>query len=299
MKKLNHTNLIILVLYSLSIYFSFGCIFGSKEKAPIIPPPTETPIPSSTLIPTTIPITNIQENISNTVTQSEDSILKTNPSILEIVLTNESIARYRIKEQLVRRDLPNDAIGETNSIKGELFIDTINNSIHKNSTIEVDLTTLKSDSSRRDSYLKTRSLESDKYPTAKFTIEAIQGSEWLTTLNCIYSSINRLPPSLEEIKSKERTIIEKNCFQNQPIPTTGKDEFKLNGSLTIRDVTKPISWNVKATWTGTTNITGTASTKFTFDYFNITKPSVPIVLGVADDIRLELDFIATINVLPK
>ncbi len=296
MKKLNHTNLMILTLL---VCLSFGCIFGSKEKTPIIPPPTETPIPSSTLIPTTIPITNIQENISNTVTQSEDSILKTNPSILEIVLTNESIARYRIKEQLVRRDLPNDAIGETNSIKGELFIDTINNSIHKNSTIEVDLTTLKSDSSRRDRYLKTRSLESDKYPTAKFTIEAIQGSEWLTTLNCIYSSINRLPPSLEEIKSKERTIIEKNCFQNQPIPTTGKDEFKLNGSLTIRDVTKPISWNVKATWTGTTNITGTASTKFTFDYFNITKPSVPIVLGVADDIRLELDFIATINVLPK
>ena len=284
MKKLNHTNLIILTLL---VCLSFGCIFGSKEKTPIISPPTATPI------------TNIQKNTSLIITKSEDSIPKTNPSILKITLTNESIARYRIKEQLVRRDLPNDAIGETNSIKGELFIDTINNSIHKNSTIEIDLTTLKSDSSSRDRYLKTRSLESDKYPTAKFTTEAIQGSEWLATLNCIYSSINRLPPSLKEIKSKERTIIEKNCFQSQPIPTTGKDEFKLNGSLTIRDVTKPISWNVKATWTGTTNITGTASTKFTFDYFNITKPSVPIVLGVADDIRLELDFVATINVLPK
>ena len=284
MKKLNYTNLIILTLL---VCLSFGCIFGSKEKTPIISPPTATPI------------TNIQKNTSLIITKSEDSIPKTNPSILKITLTNESIARYRIKEQLVRRDLPNDAIGETNSIKGELFIDTINNSIHKNSTIEIDLTTLKSDSSSRDRYLKTRSLESDKYPTAKFTTEAIQGSEWLATLNCIYSSINRLPPSLKEIKSKERTIIEKNCFQSQPIPTTGKDEFKLNGSLTIRDVTKPISWNVKATWTGTTNITGTASTKFTFDYFNITKPSVPIVLGVADDIRLELDFVATINVLPK
>ena len=101
------------------------------------------------------------------------------------------------------------------------------------------------------------------------------------------------------IQSKERTIIEEKCFNNQPIPTTGKDEFKLNGTLTIRDVTKPITWDVKATWIGTTNVTGTASTKFTFDYFNITKPSVPIVLGVADDIRLELDFIATINVIPK
>ena len=155
MKKLNHTNLIILTLL---VCLSFGCIFGSKEKTPIISPPTATPI------------TNIQKNTSLIITKSEDSIPKTNPSILKITLTNESIARYRIKEQLVRRDLPNDAIGETNSIKGELFIDTINNSIHKNSTIEIDLTTLKSDSSRRDRYLKTRSLESDKYPTANLPL---------------------------------------------------------------------------------------------------------------------------------
>ena len=293
MKKLNHKNLTILTLYLLSICFCFGCIFGSKTKTPIISPPTKT------VIPTAIPIKNIQKNIPETVKKSEDPIPKTNQGILKILLTNESIARYRIKEQLVRRNLPNDAIGETKSIKGELFIDTKNNSIHKISTIEVDLTTLKSDSSRRDRYLKTRSLESDKYPTAKFTTEDIQGSEWLETLNCIYSSINRLPSSLAVIQSKERTIIEEQCFNNQPIPTTGNDEFKLNGTLTIRDVTKPITWDVKATWIGTTNVTGTASTKFTFDYFNITKPSVPIVLGVADDIRLELDFIATINVIPK
>jgi polyisoprenoid-binding protein YceI len=290
MKKLNYTNLMILTLL---VCLSFGCIFGSKEKTPIISPPTATPIP------TAIPITNIQENTSLSITKSEDSIPKTNPGILKITLTNESTARYKIQEQLVNRNLPNYAIGETNSVEGELYIDTKNNSIHKNSTIEVNLTTLKSDSSRRDRYLKTRSLESSKYPTAKFTTDAVQGSEWLATLNCIYSSINRLPPSLEDIETKERTIIEKNCFQNQPIPNTGQDEFKLNGSLTVRDVTKPISWNVKATWTGTTNITGTASTKFTFDYFNITKPSVSIVLGVADDIRLELDFVATINVIPK
>ena len=293
MKIINNKNLTILTLYLLSICFCFGCIFGSKAKTPMISPPTKT------VIPTTIPIKNIQENIPETVKKSEDSIPKINQGILKILLTNESIARYRINEQLVRRNLPNDAVGETKSIKGELFIDTKNNSIHKTSTIEVDLTTLKSDSSRRDRYLKTRSLESDKYPTAKFTTEDIQGSEWLKTLNCIYSSINRLPSSLAEIQLKERTIIEKNCFNNQPIPTTGKDEFKLNGNLTIRDVTKPITWDVKATWTGTTNVTGIASTKFTFDYFNITKPSVPIVLGVADDIRLELDFEATINIIPK
>ena len=152
MKIINNKNLTILTLYLLSICFCFGCIFGSKAKTPIISPPTKT------VIPTTIPIKNIQENIPETVKKSEDSIPKINQGILKILLTNESIARYRINEQLVRRNLPNDAIGETKSIKGELFIDTKNNSIHKTSTIEVYLTTLKSDSSRRDRYLKTRSL---------------------------------------------------------------------------------------------------------------------------------------------
>jgi len=290
MKKLNHTNLIILTLL---VCLSFGCIFGSKEKTPIISPPTATPIPTST------PITSIQKNISLSIAKSEDSITKTNLALIKITITNESTARYKIQEQLINKNLPNYAIGETNSVEGELFIDTINNSIHKKSTIKVDLTTLKSDDSRRDRYLQNRSLESNKYPTAEFTIETIQGSQWLSALNCIYSSISRLPPSFEDIQSKERTIIEEKCFLNQPIPTNGKDEFKLNGSLTLHGVTKPISWNVMATWTGTTNITGTASTKFTFNDFNINKPSVPIVLSVADDIRLEIDFVATINVLPE
>ena len=66
MKKLNHTNLMILTLL---VCLSFGCIFGSKEKTPIISPPTATPIP------TAIPITNIQENTSLSITKSEDSIL--------------------------------------------------------------------------------------------------------------------------------------------------------------------------------------------------------------------------------
>ena len=107
MKKINHKNLTILTLYLLSICFCFGCIFGSKTKTPIISPPTKT------VIPIAIPIKNIQKNIPETVKKSEDSIPKTNQGILKILLTNECIARYRIKEHLVRRNLPNDAIGET------------------------------------------------------------------------------------------------------------------------------------------------------------------------------------------
>ena len=77
MKKLNHTNLIILTLL---VCLSFGCIFGSKEKTPIISPPTATPIPTST------PITSIQKNISLSIAKSEDSITKTNLALIKITI---------------------------------------------------------------------------------------------------------------------------------------------------------------------------------------------------------------------
>ena len=122
-----------LIILTLLVCLSFGCIFGSKEKTPIISPPTATPIPTST------PITSIQKNISLSIAKSEDSITKTNLALIKITITNESTARYKIQEQLINKNLPNYAIGETNSVEGELFIDTINNSIHKKSTIKVDL----------------------------------------------------------------------------------------------------------------------------------------------------------------
>jgi hypothetical protein len=36
-------------------------------------------------------------------------------------------------------------------------------------------------------------------------------------------------------------------------------------------------------------VVGQATTVFTFDYFNLAKPRVPLVLSVEDDIRLEID----------
>ena len=48
-------------------------------------------------------------------------------------------------------------------------------------------------------------------------------------------------------------------------------------------------WRVNAQFANGA-VTGTASTAFTFEEFSITKPRVPIVLSVADTIKLEYDF---------
>jgi polyisoprenoid-binding protein YceI len=63
----------------------------------------------------------------------------------------------------------------------------------------------------------------------------------------------------------------------------------MTGDLTVRGVTRPTKW------TGTVQfkdgrVAGSAATEFTFDEFQIERPSVPVLLSVADTIRLEIDF---------
>ena len=43
------------------------------------------------------------------------------------------------------------------------------------------------------------------------------------------------------------------------------------------------------------SITAEAKTEFTFEYFEITKPSLAFLLSVADEIGLELDLVANIT----
>jgi polyisoprenoid-binding protein YceI len=160
--------------------------------------------------------------------------------------------RYRIREQLVRVDLPNDAIGQTTEISGGISVGTDGRIIPAESKFVVNVGSLKSDRDRRDGYVRGRVLETDQYPTVEFTPTGFRG----------------LPAKL---------------------PSSGSHTFDVIGNLTVRGVTKPTTWHVKAE-PRNGQVTGTAYTLFTFADFNMQQPRVPIVLSVADTIRLEYDF---------
>jgi len=161
-------------------------------------------------------------------------------------------ARYRVREQLARLDFPNDAVGETTSITGTLVLDDRGAVVRQESRFEVDLSTLKSDSDRRDNYIRRRTLQTDTYPKAVFVPTALRGAP-------------------------------------NPLPTSGEFTFKLEGELTIRDVTRPVTWDVTAR-ASQGGYTGTAVTEFTFGTFNLEIPRVASVLSIRDNIRLEYDF---------
>jgi polyisoprenoid-binding protein YceI len=161
-------------------------------------------------------------------------------------------ARFKVREQLAELPLPNDAVGVTQAITGAIVLDEHGRVVPAESKFTVDLATLKSDRERRDGYIKRRTLETDKFPTAILEPTGAHG----------------LPA---------------------PLPDSGTMTFELLGNLTIHGVTRPSTWRVTAT-AGHGEFTGTASTRIKFEDFGMTQPRVAIVLSVQDDIGLEYDF---------
>jgi len=161
-------------------------------------------------------------------------------------------ARYRVREQLMGANLPNDAVGVTNGITGTILAYPDGRIVRDSSRIVVDVRLLKSDKSRRDGFLQRRTLETEKYPTVELVPTEIRG------------------------------------FDGK-LPASGPVTFQLVGDLTVHGVTRPTVWNVTARADGK-DVAGTATTAFTFKDVSLDQPRVPVVLSVADTIKLEYDF---------
>lgn len=169
-----------------------------------------------------------------------------------IVAPDGNEARYRVREQLAGFDLPKDAIGTTNDIKGRIVIGADGKIVKEGSKLIIELSTLKSDQARRDNYLRRSTLETSKYPQAELVPVALEGLL-------------------------------------MPIAPGSSQTFSLRGDLTVHGATHPTTWQVTARGEGT-GIVGTATTAFTFKDLGLEQPRVPVVLSVADTIRLEYDF---------
>lgn len=168
------------------------------------------------------------------------------------------MARYLVREQLVGANLPNDAVGSTTAVQGQIVLagGTVQ---AEQSRFTVDLSTLQSDDSRRDNYVRRSSLETTRFPTAEFVLREVRG---LAT----------------------------------PLPVSGPAQFQLAGDLTVHGVTSSVVWDTTAIFTtdGTTGTaggaTGKAATSFPFSQFGMQIPRVFVVVSLEDNIRLELDF---------
>jgi polyisoprenoid-binding protein YceI len=166
------------------------------------------------------------------------------------VVADGTKANYRVREQLAGLDAPSDAVGTTTAVTGSLVMDADGQIVPDQSKLVVDLKALHSDRGNRDRFIQFNTLETSEYPTATFVPTRVTG----------------LP---------------------SPLPRSGQATFQILGNLTIHGVTKPVTWDVTAQANGN-DVTGQATTQFTFEDFGMTPPKAGPVLSVNDNVKLEV-----------
>lgn len=252
LKKLTFT----ILLGALMVVILASCAGGQSPNSQV---PSASPTTAEAVV-TTAPTTQASATAEVPATGSDPTA--TQPAVSGAapaaagalrfeLIPDQSEARYRVREQLVNVDLPNDAIGATKQVSGSLVVNPDGTFDPAASRFEVDLSTLQSDRSQRDNFVRRNVLQTDQYPKAVFVPTKVEGLTF-------------------------------------PLPDSGQFNFKLTGDLTIRDVTKEVTWDVTGSLENG-QAKGLAKTEFNFATFNLNQPRVPIVLSIEDHITLELD----------
>lgn len=234
-----------------------GSPAATLTPEPMAPPAAQRAaedVPSSTAEPESSALPTVAStSLPATAVAAASPTVSTATETQRLILTLEqSEARYRVREQLANRSLPSDAVGVTTAVSGQIVLETDGTVIPAESRFVVDLSTLRSDSDRRDNYIHRNTLETARFPTAEFVPTEVRG----------------LP---------------------NPLPTSGDVTFQLIGDLTLHGVTRPVTWDVTARIERQT-LAGSATTQVRFDDFNMMQPRVPILLSVEDTVQIELDF---------
>ncbi|MEI2690922.1 MAG: YceI family protein [Anaerolineae bacterium] len=173
-------------------------------------------------------------------------------AIFEIVQA-ESQARFIIDEVL--RGSPERVVGVTDQVAGQIAIDPANPAAAQLGEVRVNVRTLATDNDFRNRAIKNFILETDAFEFVTFQPTELVGLPQTATVG-------------------------------QPFT------FQVVGNLTIRDVTQPTTFDVTVTPVSETRIEGLATVIFPYRDFGLRIPDAPAVDTVADDVTLELAFVA-------
>ena len=172
-------------------------------------------------------------------------------------VTDKSKATISVREQLAGFSLPSDAVLTATGAKGSFELNS-DGTFASGSKITFALSTLSSDESQRDNFIKNDTLQVRQFPTAEF-------------------------------------VPTKTAGLTLPLPASGTFTFTLTGNMTIRGKTKEVTFDVTAKRDGgDLTVTATANPSWKFGDFGMTAPTVPFrVLSVTDEIRAAIDIVAT------
>lgn len=167
----------------------------------------------------------------------------------------QSQVSYSVEEEFFNREVQFvTAIGTTSEIDGGFAVDLSGEApALAGGEINVDISTLQSDSNRRDTAIQNDWLESASFPIATF-----------------------IPTEITNYVGDY---------------TAGEVSFVLSGNLTVRDVTNPIDFEVTATLVEGV-LDGTATTFLLMEDYGFEPPNILNILEVTDGVTLTIDLVA-------
>ncbi len=172
------------------------------------------------------------------------------------VATTGSEAGYRVREKLSRLPAKSDAVGRTTAVSGGMTVARDGDRlVARDLRMEVDVTKLQSDESRRDNRIRTDGLETNRFPTATFV------------------STDEIATPADAASGKAFTA-------------------DVTGDLTIHGVTKRVTIPVEARLDATT-LQVVGSYKFPMSDFAIDPPNIGGFVTVDPDATLEFKILMT------
>ena len=145
--------------------------------------------------------------------------------------------------------------GRTNQVAGQLQFDSADLSTAQIGEIVINARTFLTDNDFRNRAIHNRILFTTEFEQIKFRPKTLNG----------------LPKSAKMGESAD---------------------FEIVGDLTIKEVTKEVTFTATATISDTTTIRGHAESIIDYAAFNIIIPNVPSVTNVEDKVALTIDFVA-------
>ncbi len=274
---------LLLAIMGLALFVLTAC--GAGQTAALAP--TQTPVPAeqpTAALPTPTPAAEpaasnmpvAEETAAVTESTTSTEAAEPEPPAAEtagemaapaaeirtfVIVPEQSQASYIVAEEFFGGALNQlgiqpglvDTIGVTQEVSGEMQLNLNDPAAPLVSNqFSVNLQSLTSDQSRRDNQIRQRWLESNSYPLAEFTI----------------TSLENLPASYP---------------QGQEVT------FQANGDITIRDITRPVTFDVTASFAGDT-ITGVATTQLKMTDFGFPPPNFANLFSVADDFTAQVEF---------
>lgn len=167
--------------------------------------------------------------------------------VWRVIPGGQSFVGYRVNEKLAGVPVNSDAVSRSAAVDATLEMDGTTVKVVQ---VNADLRQLKSDQTRRDAYIRTQGLESDKFPMAAFVLsKPIQ--------------LPKVPAEGEAIKATA------------------------SGKLTLHGVTKDVDIPLEAKRTGST-IEVVGSLDVNFADYQIQPPNIGGVVTVSDKGKIEL-----------